>query len=120
MSAEASGDSKAKAEKELIALKQRVKAGNEKLIASWPKIWDIPDQEEKDEQLKRWDKANLLLDALCRELMYRFDFRDCLYIENGRKTKPCTRADGLCCFVCPSAKPYWRNEEQEGKEDYDF
>jgi len=105
---------------ELTTLKQRMRAGNEKLITSWPRIWDIPDEEERAEQLKRWDEANRLLDALCMELMYRFDFHDCLYLENGRKTKPCTDADGFCCFACPSDKPYWHDEERKREEDYDF
>jgi len=100
-------------DKSLQELKERVKAGNEKLIASWPRIWDIQDEEERQREMKRWDKANLLLDALCMELMYRFNFRDCLYLDgNGHKTKPCVRQDGFCCFVCPSETPYWRREDE--------
>ena len=100
-------------DKSLQELKERVKAGNEKLIASWPRVWDIQDEEERQREMKRWDKANLLLDALCMELMYRFSFRDCLYLDgNGHKTKPCVRQDGFCCFVCPSETPYWRREDE--------
>jgi len=101
---------------DMLALKERVKVGNEKLIAAWPLIWDIKDKGERDRDLERWDKANRRLDGLCMELMYRFGFRDCLYLdENGRKTKPCTRSDGFCCFVCPSEIPYWRNEAEAKK-----
>jgi len=104
---------------ELTILKERVKTGNEKLIATWPQIWKIQNEAERNRELARWDKAKLLLDALCMELMYRFNYRDCLYIENGRKTKPCIRQNGLCCFVCPSEKPYWRGEEKR-EEEFDF
>jgi hypothetical protein len=98
----------------MLALIDRVAAGNEKLIASWPKIWDIQDEEKRQRELKRWDKANRLLDALCMELMYRFDYHDCLYLDkNGYKTKPCVRQDGFCCFVCPSDIPYWRKEDED-------
>ena len=100
-------------DRSLQELKERVKAGNEKLIASWPRIWDIQDEEGRQREMNRWDKANRLLDALCMELMYRFNFRDCLYLDsNGHKTKPCVRQDGFCCFVCPSETPYWRREDE--------
>ena len=100
-------------DKDLQALKERIKAGNEKLISSWPRIWDIQDEDERHREIKRWDKANLLLDALCMELVYRFDFRDCLHLDgNGHKTRPCVRQDGFCCFVCPSDTPYWRREDE--------
>ncbi len=96
---------------DMLTLKERVKTGNEKLIAAWPRIWDIQDRGERQRELERWDKANRLLDGLCMELMYRFNYRDCLYLDgNGCKTKPCTRPDGFCCFVCPSETPYWQKE----------
>ena len=98
---------------EVVALRDRVKRGNDKLITAWSEIWDIQDEQERQRGLKRWDKANLLLDALCTELMYRFNYRDCLYLDgNGHKTKPCARADGFCCFVCPSEIPYWQKEDE--------
>ena len=100
----------------LNALKERIKAGNEKLIAAWPGVWDIQDQQEKRQALKKWDKGIWLLVSLCMELMYRFDFRDCVYLDkNGHKTKPCIRPGGFYCFVCPSETPYWR-KEAEAKE----
>jgi len=97
---------------DMLALKERVKIGNEKLIAAWPRIWDIKDKEERERELERWDKANRRLDSLCMELMHRFNYRDCVYLQNGRKTKPCVRPDGFCCFVCPSETPYWRKETE--------
>lgn len=101
---------------ELQTLKERVKIGNNKLIAGWPKIWDIQGKEERWQALDQWDKANRKLDALCMELMYRFNYRDCLYLDgNGHKTTPCTRADGFCCFVCPSETSYWRREDEVKK-----
>jgi len=101
---------------EMLALRERVKTGNEKLIAAWPRIWDIQDKGERQRELERWDKANHRLDGLCMELMHRFNYRDCLYLdENGHKTTPCNRQDGFCCFVCPSETPYWR-KEGEAKE----
>ena len=103
---------------ELTVLKERVRTGNEKLIAAWPLIWEIQNEAERDRELARWDRANVLLDALCMELMYRLDYRDCFYIESGKKTKPCVRRDGFFCFVCPSEKSYWDVEKKE--EDYDF
>ena len=62
------------------------------------------------------DKANLLLDPMCMKLMYRFNFRDCLYLdENGHKTRTCVRQDGFCCFVCPSETPHWRRKDEAKK-----
>ncbi len=98
---------------EALAPRDRVKKGNDKLTIAWFKIWDIQDEQERQRELERWDKANRLLDALCMELMYRFNYRDCLYLDgNGHKTKSCVRADGFCCFVCPSEIPYWRKEDE--------
>jgi hypothetical protein len=100
---------------ELEAMKERVRAGNDKLMAAWPRIWDIADENERKRRLGRWDKASTLLHVLCGELKYRFNYRDCLYMESGKKTKPCVRSDGSGCLVCPSETPYWRGEEEGPK-----
>ena len=103
----------------MLALCDRVRRGNDKLMRVWLQIRDIPDENERKRQLGRWDEASSLLDVLCRELMYRLNYRDCLYLENGKKTKPCIRADGSGCLVCPSETPYWRGEEEGQKEGYE-
>jgi hypothetical protein len=61
-----------------------------------------------DRYLVGWDTAVEKLQALCTELEAK-GYQDCLYVEKGRKTRPCD-ADGLCCFVCPSLYPYWEWE----------
>ena len=104
---------------ELEAMKERVRAGNDKLMAAWSRVREIADENERKQQLGRWDEASSLLDVLSRELMYRLNYRECLYMENGKKTEPCVRPDGSGCLVCPSETPYWRGEEEGQKEGYE-
>jgi len=94
----------------VFALRDRVKTGNDKLFRAWQQIIEISDKEERGYQEDKWEKARDKLHYLCMELMYRLDYRDCLYIENGKKTKPRVRQDGFGCFVCPSRRRWWVEE----------
>lgn len=95
---------------EVLALRDRVKAGNDKLFKAWLVIRDIEDGEEREQQLDRWNVAQEKLYYLCLELQAK-GYEDCLYIENGKKTKTCiNEADGWWCQVCSSNHPYWREE----------
>lgn len=98
--------------KSLEALKARVKEGNQKLNDAWEKLVQMNHSSQKwAEEVERWHQANEKLSALCTELKYK-GFNDCLYIENGKKTRPCL-TEGLGCRVCPSSYPYWEKELME-------
>ena len=97
---------------EVIALRERVKAGNLKLNLAWQQICELDhnSQEWRDE-LERWHQANEKLSGLCRELKLR-NYNDCLYLnKDGKKIKRCL--GGLGCRVCPSSYPYWEQELME-------
>jgi hypothetical protein len=95
----------------VLALRDRVIKGNEKLLQAWLQIRDLPEREEADRYLAGWDAAVEKLRALCTGLEAK-GYQDCLYIENGRKTRSCDTSDGLC-FICPSLHPYWEWEAGE-------
>ena len=97
---------------EVLALRNRVCLGNDKLFAAWLRIRDIEDREEKEYQFDRWNEAQRKLHTLCDELKYRFNFHDCLYLdENGKKTKRCIGGlDEWWCQVCPSERAWWSEE----------
>ena len=96
---------------EVIALRERIKVGNEKLIKAWQQLREIADrQEEWASQFERWHKANELLSALCTQLE-TMGYEDCLYMENGKKVKKCLEPGEIIgCRVCPSKIPYWEKE----------
>lgn len=101
---------------EVLALRDRIRLGNDKIFAAWLQIGEIQDKEEREYQREQWDKAKEKLNLLCLELQYRFNYRDCLYIENGKKTKSCLKEPGgWFCNTCPSTREYWV-EEMEFKE----
>ena len=99
---------------EVIALIDRVRKGNDKLFAAWLQIREIQEKEERKRQFLRWDEAKERLHALCKELVAR-GFKDCLYIENGKKTKTCLSELGeWFCNTCPAVlgggREYWVEE----------
>lgn len=89
---------------EVLALCDRVRLGNEKLFKAWQKIRELAeDKEEWSRQMDRWNEAQEKLHYLCLELKAK-GFHDCLYIENGGKTRSCMASnnpDGFWCQVCP-------------------
>jgi len=88
---------------EVLTLCDRVVKGNEKLFFAWRQVRDIENMEEKKYQRDRWNEAQERLHGLCLELKAK-GFHDCLYIENGRKTRSCMASnnpDGFWCQVCP-------------------
>jgi len=91
---------------EIEQLKDRVCTGNDRLIAAWKQIMAGP-PENRTEQLDQWHTATLKLSFYCDQLGY-LGFNDCLYIEDGKKTRGCL--EGISCIVCPSKKKYWEDE----------
>lgn len=95
---------------EILALRDRVMKGNDKLNAAWEQIRQMnhSSQQWRDE-MERWHQANERLSILCTELKAR-GYNDCLYLdETGKKTRGCL-TDALGCRVCPSGVPYWEKE----------
>ena len=95
---------------EVLALRDRVKAGNDKLTKAWHQILEIADKEEQFQQDERWFKARYKLCILCSELQAK-GYGECLYMENGKKMKSCLNSpDNHWCWVCPLGTPYWEQE----------
>lgn len=97
---------------EVIALRDRVVNGNQRLFEAWLKIKELAhDSEEWSRQMDRWNEAQEKLHVLCLELKM-MGYSDCLYLdESNRKTKSCLEnPDGFWCQVCPSGYPYWEVE----------
>lgn len=94
---------------ELELLKQRVKTGNDKLYQALKRIQQIKDNEERSYQMGRFLEAKRKLNGLCQELK-NAGFVECLYMEEGKKTRLCLRDPEGWCQVCPSNHPYWEDE----------
>jgi len=101
---------------EVAALLERVKKGNDKRWAAWKVIRDVEDTEERGELFLKWDEKVKFLNELCLDLVAK-GFNDCLYIENGKKTKGCldNPAEPLWfCNTCPASigggPKYWEQE----------
>ncbi len=66
---------------ELLALRDRVKLGNNKLFKAWLQIREIAhDSEEWARQMELWHQAAEKLSLLCSELKLK-GYTDCLYIK---------------------------------------
>ena len=96
---------------EALALRDRVKSGNDKLSRAWLQIRDlVGDKEEWSRQMDRWQEATEKLHQLCQELKLK-GYDDCLYLEDGKRTRTClNNPDGFWCQVCPSVYAYWETE----------
>lgn len=96
---------------EVLALRDRVIIGNQRLFDAWVKIKKIAhNTEEWSTQMDRWHQAQEKLHRLCLELKAK-GYTTCLYIVDGKKTKNCLKnPDGFWCQVCPSIYPYWEKE----------
>ena len=96
---------------EVLTLLDRAKKGNEKLFLALQQIRELADDEgEYSRQMDLWNQAQERLQGICLELKAR-GFHDCLYIENGQKTRSClNNPDGSWCQVCPSSRKYWEEE----------
>lgn len=96
---------------EVLALRDRVTLGNEKLFQAWLQIRELAhDSEEWSWQMDKWAEAQHKLSLLCSELKLK-GYTDCLYIENGKKTRSClSNPDGFWCCVCSSSYPYWEKD----------
>lgn len=96
---------------EVLALRDRVIKGNQKLFEAWEQMKKMAhNTEEWSHQMDRWDEAQKKLRGLCDELVLK-GFEDCLYLEGNKKTKRCIdEPGGWCCQVCPSKYHYWEDE----------
>lgn len=96
---------------EVLALRDRVKKGNDKLFQAWQQIRELAhDTEEWSRQMELWHQAGKKLNSLCTELKLK-GYGDCLYLENGKRMKSCLdNLDGFWCQVCPSSIRYWDKE----------
>ncbi len=95
---------------EVLALRDRIRQGNDKLSKARLQIQNFEEGEEKERQWDRWNEAQVKLRYLCSELQIK-GYHDCLYIENGKRTKNClSNPDGFECQGCPSSVPYWEKE----------
>lgn len=99
---------------ELVALRDRVILGNQKLFDAWLKIREFAhDSAEWSRQMDRWSEAQKKLQGLCSQLKL-MGYEDCLYIKEGKKFKNCLdNPDGFWCQVCPSIISYWEKELQD-------
>jgi len=100
---------------ELLALRDRVAKGNEKLHAAWAQMKNL-DEESWQQASKQYDEALKKLELLGLELKGR-GYEDCLYIdEQGKKTKNCLQNPDptFFCRVCPcaSGKALWYSEQE--------
>ncbi len=93
----------------LEALKRRLAAGNLKLIKAWEQICDLP-EEEFEPLFEQWRAASHKVQDMIVQI-HALGFADCLYIENGVKTRKCTAKNGeFICWGCPSEHAYWDEE----------
>jgi hypothetical protein len=101
--------------KEVQALLERVRLGNDKIMAAIQQTIKLDTATPEGKAL--W-KANMdkiaersaTLRGLCDQLKL-LNYLDCLYMEKGKKTRSCGMTDGApYCQVCPSAIPYWEKE----------
>jgi len=101
---------------QIDALSLRVRTGNDRMIAGLLAIWKMINEgkAEKDIELSfdRLEKAVTRLHHLCLKLEV-FGPGECLYIMGGKKVRKCKPPDGTFCFVCPSQRPYWKEEWAE-------
>ena len=102
-----------------MELLDRVRTGNNKLYKAWKQIQEFSEDKDKFNELSAvWDGKVQELKKLCGRLKFVFD--DCLYIQDGKKTRTCwgTMEDPtLWCIVCPAeSRRYWEDELFERKK----
>ncbi len=92
---------------EVLALRDRVILGNDKLFRAWLQIRELVDDKE---EWARFGEATKKLRELCIELRYHYS--DCLYLnEDGKRTRSClSNPDDFWCQVCPSSRKYSEEE----------
>jgi len=89
-------------------LRERIKLGNDKLNEAFEQLKEIAsDTQDWQAGFEKWHEANEKLHFYCQQLI-QLGWEDCLYIENGKKTRSCL--EGLGCRVCPSRRAYWEEE----------
>lgn len=84
---------------EVLALRDRVLLGNDKLLRVWREIQDVKDKEERDHQFQRWGEAGKKLGELCFTLI-NSGYRECLRQPDIPKSElACLGRD--ICLACP-------------------
>ncbi len=83
----------------VLALRDRVFLGNDKLLRAWSELQGIKDKEERDSQFQRWGEAGRKLGELCVALIDD-GYRECLRQPDTPKSAlDCLGRD--VCLVCP-------------------
>jgi hypothetical protein len=95
-------------------LRARVIHGNDKLIAYFTEVMKDAktlDGAAFDQFIENLRQAVTKLQKIEHVLEIR-GYHDCLYIENGVKTRSCLKEkkDGVVCWICPSRTRYWDEE----------
>ncbi len=93
---------------EKIALIERCKAGNIKLVTALQVIRKYTDNVKETEQWDKWVEAQHKLAELIENLRDNYKFDECLFIENGKKTRDCLKDQCILCS-CSYEKgvKYW-------------
>jgi hypothetical protein len=93
----------------------RVKNGNEKLMAYYEQIKTQKNDPEWDKMVDNLHVAVDRMKQICDFLVFK-GYDDCLYIENGKRTRSCVIGDDRPCWVCPSKRNYAEEEMFEGEK----
>ncbi|GAJ24247.1 unnamed protein product, partial [marine sediment metagenome] len=95
---------------EVLALRDRVRTGNDKLFRAWKQILGIEDDVQRVQEEEKWFKARDRLEMLCIELQLKHNYYECLYLgENGEKTR-----------VCPASLPHRYDISRFQKQEPSF
>ncbi|MDD5060759.1 MAG: hypothetical protein PHN44_00565 [Candidatus Marinimicrobia bacterium] len=99
------------------ALLERVRKGNDRLMEHYAEIMPEKDTDTWNKLIDNFLLASGRLSLLCDVLASK-GYRDCLYMENGKRTRTCLtqRKDTIVCWACPSDRKYW-SEELFGTKD---
>jgi hypothetical protein len=105
---------------EVQQLRERVAAGNEKLIKAFLQIQKMPDGKELDDNFKAFGASGDKLVSFAKELSHKFV--GCYYtdIEEERYgvNSHCTSwPDGMVCFVCGNAGLFWDDPVSSRSEE---
>ena len=90
----------------------RVRAGNDRLMAHYAEINQEGNIETWNKMVDNLHLAVDRLNQICDFLVFK-GYKDCLYVENGKKVRTCLnepRKDWIVCWACPSEKKYWVDE----------
>lgn len=103
------------------SLLKRVAAGNDRLMKHFASIMQEKDNDIRESLMDNFHDAIKRLNLLCGVLEAK-GYRDCLYVENGKRMRSCLnqRQDCIACWACPSERKYWSEELFGTKETPKF